>query len=350
MNEVLLVTKPLVPPWTDGSKNLARDLVLHARRTRFHCLVGPEHPRGALAWWRQAVVPPVFDGIYGSESHYAPSVAQNARVAFRLARPDAIPTYHFFFAPNPRTSAIVRTLFAVKRRRLVHTVASEPVGKPTFFADTHLAVSEYTAERLRAAGARDVHVVLPGITPLASVPNPDRARFGLPDGARLVLFAGDLSEGGGAEPLADAVLSTPDTVLILACRPKGAGRDATEARLRARLGARGVFLGVVDSMPTLLASVDLVAMPATSLAGKVDLPLVLLEAMQLGRPVLVSAGGPLEELGGEGDGVHVVERREGALAAALGRPISGAGGPARVRDVFSAERMARAVEAHYSRR
>jgi glycosyltransferase involved in cell wall biosynthesis len=350
MNEVLLVTKPLVPPWTDGSKNLARDLVLYAQSTRFHCLVGPEHPSGSDAWWRHAVVPPVFDRIYGAESHYAPSLAQNARVALRLARPDAIETYHFFFAPNPKTSAIVRTLFTFKRRRLVHTVASEPVGEPTFFADTHLAVSEYTAERLRAAGARDVHVVHPGLPPLASVPTPDRARFGLPTGARLVLFAGDLSEGGGAEPLADAVLATPDTVMVLACRPKGAGRAATEARLRARLGARGVFLGVVDSMPTLLASVDVVAMPATSLAGKVDLPLVLLEAMQLGKPVIVTAGGPLVELGRERDGVLVVERRDGALAAALGCSISGSGGPARVRDAFSAERMARVVEAHYSRR
>ena len=241
----------------------------------------------------------------------------------------------------------MRTIFAVKQRRLVHTVASEPVGRPTFFADTHLAVSQHTAERLRAAGARDVHAVYPGIPPLESVPIPDRARFGLPIGARLVLFAGDLSSGGGAEQLADAVLSTADTVLVLACRPKGAGWATTEARLRARLGSRGVFVGVVDSMPTLLASVDLVAMPATSLAGKVDLPLVLLEAMQLGRPVLVTAGGPLVELGGEGDGVLVVERRDGALEAALGRSISGAGGPARVRDAFSAERMTMAVEAHY---
>jgi glycosyltransferase involved in cell wall biosynthesis len=36
--------------------------------------------------------------------------------------------------------------------------------------------------------------------------------------------------------------------------------------------------------------------PVDNLWGKVDLPLVLLEALALGKPIVVASGGPLEEI------------------------------------------------------
>jgi phosphatidylinositol alpha-1,6-mannosyltransferase len=49
-------------------------------------------------------------------------------------------------------------------------------------------------------------------------------------------------------------------------------------------------------MPALLAAARVVAFPVDDLYGKVDVPLVLLEAMALGIPVIVARGGPLEAL------------------------------------------------------
>ncbi len=327
-----MVSKPLDPPWTDGSKNLARDLVQNARRTRFQVF-------GALGHANVAASVPMGGGAY------APRVLDNARVLLHLLRPGLPRLHHFFFAPNPRTHAVASALYAVRRNfRVVHSVVSAPSGSPRYFADAHVAVSRWTAERLQRAGARDVRVIPPGLpdhTPLATG---DRAGLGLSTGARLVLFAGDLTEGGGAEAVANAVLRTPDSVLVLACRPKGAGFAAREARLMARLGSRAVSLGTVGDMPRLLASVDVVALPATDLHGKVDLPLVLLEAMQQGRPVVVAGGGPLEELAG--DGVAVVEPTPDALAAALVAPPRG-DGRARVARDYSAVAMADAYERLY---
>lgn len=341
MRTVLLVTKPLAPPWTDGAKNLARDLVVHAADTRFHCLVPP----GAATFGGHAVLEP----IYGAADHYAPGLRQNARVLGRLLKPDRIETYHFFFAPNPRTSAIARLVFALKRRHVVHSVVSRPVGRPSYFADVHIAVSEHTADRLRESGARGVVVVPPGI-PDRLPAAPDRARFGIPSGVRAVLFAGDLTVGGGADLAAEAVLHTPDTLLVMACRPKGAGHRERQRELEARLGNRAVWLGEIDAMPTLLASVDVVALPATDLTGKVDLPLVLLEAMQAGTPVVVADAGPLRELGGLGQGVLRVAAEGGAIADAIqaASPRLGELARAHVAAAYSARGMAAAIERVYA--
>ena len=339
--DVLLVTKPLVPPWTDGAKNLARDLVVHATGTRFHCLVSHTGmPLGPNA---------TVEAVYGAADGYAPGLRQNARVLARLLRPDAIPNYHFFFAPNPRTSAVARLVFALKTRRVIHTVVSRPVGRPAWFAGTHVAVSEHTADWLRRCGAPDVRVVLPGIADREPA-SADRPAFGISLGAQAALFAGDLTEGGGADVFVDAVLACPDTLAVMACRPKGAGHARREAELRKRLGARGVWLGVVPDMASLLASVDVIALPAMDLTGKVDLPLVLLEAMQAGRPVVVTEHGPLRELGGEGDGVLRVAPNAGAVAEGLHAATAvglGVLAQRRVTEAFSAQAMAARYEAIY---
>ena len=53
---VLFVSKPLVPPWTDSGKNLARDIAAAGERYCYHVLGTP----GADAPGPNAVVEPVY--------------------------------------------------------------------------------------------------------------------------------------------------------------------------------------------------------------------------------------------------------------------------------------------------
>ena len=351
--EVLLVTKPLVPPWTDGAKNLARDLVTHATgRHRFRCLVpwGAEPPGPASTGER----------IYAAPGAYSPALADGLRVLARLCLPDRVPLYHFFFAPNPRTNRVAAAVLGVKRRRVVHTVVSRPTGTVRWFADVHVALSEATARALRAAGAPDVRVIRPGI-PWAAPPSPEeraagRAAFELPRDARVVLFAGDLVPGGGADVLADAVLRVPDVLAVFACRPKGQGHEARRKALAERLGSRARFLGEVDDMGRLVAAADVHCLAATDLHAKMDLPMVVLESLRAAVPVVVAAAPPLSELGGEAEGViQVAPDDPVALAAALRalfdvpdrRWALGEAGWRHVIRAFDAARMAHEYETLY---
>ena len=112
----------------------------------------------------------------------------------------------------------------------------------------------------------------------------------------------------------------------MACRPKTARAAEVEGELRAlaqRLGVaeRVRWLGQTARIHDWLAIADLVALPSESLYAKMDYPLVLLEAMSLARPILVTTGTAAEELAeplrGEGAGPAVaVEASTEALVSA----------------------------------
>ena len=91
-------------------------------------------------------------------------------------------------------------------------------------------------------------------------------------------------------------------------------------------------------MGELLAVASVVAFPVDDLYGKVDLPLVLLEAMALGIPLIVARGGPLEAL----DFARFVEPGDGrALATHVVELL---------RDVESARRLGAEAKRMYDAR
>jgi glycosyltransferase involved in cell wall biosynthesis len=97
-----------------------------------------------------------------------------------------------------------------------------------------------------------------------------------------------------------------DLVLVMACRAKSTQGAARRAALGARAQALGVsvrWVGETPAIHALLAASDIVALPTDTLYAKVDHPLVLLEAMHLGRPVLVSEGTSAFELAEEGGAI-----------------------------------------------
>ena len=222
------------------------------------------------------------------------------------------------FAPNRRTSSSALAAKQLRRRPIIHTVPSRPVERAPLFADVHVTFSRDTAALLRDWGARDVRVIPPAVCVPSSV-RADRARFGLPQNKQIVLFAGDMTEPGGAETIAAALERIPDVHAAFAFRDKGGAIESVKARVTERLGSRAIMLGEVDDFYSLLRSVDLQCLPASDLTGKVDFPYVVLQAMALGTPVAVGDMAPLNELGDESDGVLRVSYSPRELARQLER-------------------------------
>ncbi|HEV8551680.1 MAG TPA: glycosyltransferase, partial [Polyangiaceae bacterium] len=147
--------------------------------------------------------------------------------------------------------------------------------------------------------------------------------------------------------------------LVLACRAKTPRARDAERALRERthgLGTteRTAWLGETARILELLGAADIVALPAEHAYAKMDYPLVLLEAMGLGRPVLVAANTPAAELA-EGGAAIAVEPRADAVAGALARLFAdgaerervGISGRNLVLSAHSRERMAEAYELLY---
>ena len=227
----------------------------------------------------------------------------------------------------------------VSRKRSVHTIPSQPAQgvdpRELIFADKTVVLCESSALLLRSAGIEEVEVVRPGV-PIPERPADTaeaRRRFalGVPDidwgDAPVFVYAGDLEFSDGARTFVEAAAlvhaSVPEARFALACRPKTPRSYEVDRALRARvksLGLSGVvrFLGVVDDMPALLGAATAVTLPVDTLYAKVDTPIVLLEAMALGTPTVVSDIPSLSELAGLGEGTRVVKRSDpSALATTL---------------------------------
>jgi glycosyltransferase involved in cell wall biosynthesis len=308
---VLFVSKPIGPPFHDGTKCLVRDVALNLSRYEAQIMVRPDvtslgyPPREGHRGVRAA-------RVYRDAGSFTPTLGANARAAaflFLRARADV---WHFAFAPNARTSAVGRAARALRRATVVQTVASAPRVFTTelFFGDVVVAQSRWTAERIfrafESAGKRSpkVHVIPPPVGPLRAPPPHDvervRRELVLPEGAPVFVYPGDLEVSTGAETVACAVpeiaRALETAVVVFACRPKTAAAPAIEEALRGRLDARRVRFVREVSLPALLAAATAVLFPVEDLYGKVDLPISLLEAMRLGVPIVTLDSGPLADL------------------------------------------------------
>jgi phosphatidylinositol alpha-1,6-mannosyltransferase len=259
------------------------------------------------------------DPIYQSAGRFAPGLVANARVLARLVTGDAHDLWHFVFAPNPASSAAARVARAARRAtgwrgKILQTVASAPRQfqgvDGLLFGDVVVALSEWTRANLVGSGvaASKLRVIPPcAAAPLA--PSTERVqaareRYTLGD-AKVVLYPGDYEVSRGAATFAESIVTLardlPTAVFVYACRAKTSRAGEAAAEVRARLEAAHVtahvrHVGEIDDLPALIATSSVVAFPVDDLYGKVDLPLVLLEALALGVPLVLARGGPLETI------------------------------------------------------
>jgi glycosyltransferase involved in cell wall biosynthesis len=182
-----------------------------------------------------------------------------------------------------------------------------------------VAVSEATARSLLAQGypAGRVRVVHNGVAEPSAAP---RRPAGLPADAQLVLLVGRLAPVKGQAELIDALAllrSTTAYVLLAGKDIERDGRYRADLERRAHeagVGDRVRFLGYREDVASLVAAADLVVLPSHD----EGLPLVVLEAMAAGRPVVATAVGGTPELVVDGEtGVLVPAGDVGGLAAAL---------------------------------
>lgn len=306
---VQFVSKPIASPFRDGTKCLVRDIATHLRNVDV-AVMGTKEAAGELEGRCQVME------VYGDSGRFAPGLAQNVRAALWLLVFSRADLWHFVFAPNLRSSQMGRALKKARRVPVVQTVASPPLSfvnpHRLLFGDVVVAQSEWTRRKfLEAATSAQplppLHVIPP---PAPNVSSPDREarqrarqQLGIGDGNPLFLYPGDLEVSRGAEHVSEMVselrAKLPDVHVVFAYRDKSSRAEQRAAELRNRLP--NGFTHVVANVPdihALVATSTAILFPVDDLYGKVDLPIVLLEAMALGVPVMTLDAGPLASLEG----------------------------------------------------
>lgn len=173
--------------------------------------------------------------------------------------------------------------------------------------DVFVAPSRYLARKLVAGGYSATRiVVIPNVVECAGV---------LTDPGDSVLYAGRLSHEKGVDVLIDSLAGSR---LELRIAGDGPQRGALERLARDR-GVPAVFLGHLapDRLAAELEAARVVAVPST---WPENCPLIVLEAMAAGRPVVATGVGGLPELVADGEtGLLVRPGDPTSLAGALTR-------------------------------
>ncbi len=227
-------------------------------------------------------------------------------------------------------------------------------------ADHVLVGSRAAQEEVRATGARQVGIVpnavaIPDESRIHAETAALRAEIGAPDRTIVLGMLGRLHPGKGHEFFLQALASLIRSGLPVRGLIVGEGPDGDRLHaLSASLGISDhvVFTGFVDNAVRYVAAMDVVAVPSL----KDSLPLTALEAMSYARPVVASAAGDLPVAIQDGTSGFIVPIGDTAtltdrLALLVGDPDLrqrlGIAARARVIDEYSANAMARRLEAQY---
>jgi glycosyltransferase involved in cell wall biosynthesis len=317
---VLFVSKPIAPPFHDGTKCLVRDVAFELTQVLPIVMSTAGAPSIESAVGRSAMSPIEEAHVYSDAGAFSPSFAANLRAAawlFTRARADL---WHFVFAPNARTSRVGRILARSRRVPVVQTVASPPKSfeRPgrLLFGDVVVAQSQWTLDRLRSGLTRERGSVPRG-TRLEVIPPPlgalsprspaalaaARAELDIAPEAPILVYPGDLETSSGARAVAELVAplarEVSGLVVVFAYRAKSPRAFEVARSIAGSLDPRQVRVkGDVGDVLALIQTSSAVLFPVDDLWGKVDLPIVLLEAMALGVPVILYDWGPLSELEG----------------------------------------------------
>jgi glycosyltransferase involved in cell wall biosynthesis len=199
------------------------------------------------------------------------------------------------------------------QRTLLRRVAS--------LVDGVVAVSETQVPLLLALGfdASDIRVIPNGIAPdevqPKRAPSATRADLGLDDGAFVALLAANLRPEKHAVRFVRAVARAAQIEPRVRGIVAGAGAElgAVVAEVQRSHGTVQA-LGRRDDVPALLAAADVVCLSSAFEA----MPVVLVEAMAAGKPIIATRVGGVVDLVSDGlSGVLVPPADEGAFAAAV---------------------------------
>jgi glycosyltransferase involved in cell wall biosynthesis len=289
-------------------------------------------PRAYLRAWHD-----VLTGTWGSANFFAGALCCFPKVAHaaRRMQADGVTHVHCHFANHPAVAGlIIRRLTGIpfsftahgsdlhKERRMLGRKVAEAAFVATVSHDNRRLILQECGER----AAPKVQVVRAGVDTRLFAPAADRGTSDAP-GPLTVVCVGTLHEVKGQAYLIEACRLLADEGVALRCRLIGDGPDAPalHARIRAaRLENRVVLAGArtrAEVAAELRRADALVAPSVPTRDGRREgIPVVLMEAMSTGLPVIASAISGIPELvEDEIGGLLVPPRDARAIAGALAR-------------------------------
>lgn len=313
--KILLVTRPICPPWDEASKNFAYYLARNIKSLTFTLLTCgkmkglPEnieqksiYTSAKLSWW------------------------QRLNLLKVIPLKNKFDVVHFMLTPNKLNVFAFRKLLKSKKARTIQTIAtlredlySDEDLKRLMFADLIITYSDHACNKLKSLGLKNVKRVYPGIDLeeyRRKEKDPDLMReFNFSPLDFIINFTGEYTRLGAMDDVIDAFIEIsreiPNAKLSLAVRIKNDADAKKKEEVIQKLKDNDLFGRVAFQddgsyqMTDVYNLCDVSIFPVQNMKGKFDVPLAVIEAMACEKPVIISDLEILQEFTKDDNSVRI---------------------------------------------
>jgi glycosyltransferase involved in cell wall biosynthesis len=332
IKKILLITRPITPPWDEASKNFAFYLAKNLRENL------------EINLMTKGILPDLPSNIRQHPIYTTAKIAdfnleQKLRsLYFQFRNKEKFDIFHYFFTPTKLNSCLIKSILKSKKGKTIQTVAalredlwSDEDIKNLMFSDLIITYSDYAKEKLNKLGFENVKRVYPGIDiqeyrktekdpALTKEKNISENDF-------VINFTGEYTRLGAIDIVIDSFIEItkkiPEARLALAVRIKN-DKDATKKKeVMAKLKEAGVLekVSFFDEgnykMSPVYNLCDISLFPVSDMNGKFDIPLAVVEAMASEKPVILSNLPILKELTDSDNSVIIPKGNQEALIEAV---------------------------------
>lgn len=304
---ILLLTRPICPPWDEGSKNFAYTLAKYASDFEIHLLTC-----GYLADLADKADNIVQHQIYSSPKW---NWSQKVRAyifliwEFFVKGGYKYDILHSFFTPTRLNVFALKLCLRNKKIKNIQTLATlrddlydAEKLKKTIHADFIITYSDYAKEKLEKMGFRNAKRIYPGIDVNLYSPAPKKPelmkKFATSEDDFVINYTGEYVRLGDMDDIIDVFSELAgdhnNFKLHLAVRVKNEKDAAKKREVVSKLKKANILdrVAFIDdgsyTMEQIFNLADISIFPARTMTGKFDIPLVVIEAMACGKPVIAS--------------------------------------------------------------
>lgn len=331
--KVLLVTRPLSPPWDEGSKNFAYFLAKNVSGVEMNIMTKsgetlPDLPKNVRE-----------HHVYTTSEIADFNFVQKIRsILFQFFHKGKFDIVHYFFTPTKLNSFVIKNFLLSTKTKTIQTVAtlredlwSDKDLKKLLFADLLITYSDYSKEKLEKLGFQNVRRIYPGIdTQKYNFQEKNSAllqKFGFDKNDFVINFTGEYVRLDAIDNIIESFVEIakkiPHAKLSLAVRIKNEKDKKKKQEIIQKLKQENLLEKVSFhddgkyEMSEIYNLCDASLFPVKNMSGKFDIPLVVVEAMASKKPVILSNLPILRELGNSENSVIIEKTSPEKISEAI---------------------------------
>jgi glycosyltransferase involved in cell wall biosynthesis len=327
---ILLVTRPIAPPWDEASKNfaftLAKDLS-SSENLELHLMTN-----GLVSELPKEIIQ---EQIYTHSQNDFGFFQKVRSLLFQIRRTNQFDIAHYFFTPTKLNSFVIKNFIKNSKTKTIQTIAtlredifSDEEIKNLMFADLIVTYSKYAKNKLNTLGFTNVEQVYPGIDLEKYRAQETRIRYAEYKSDDFVInFTGEYVRLGAIDDVIASFIEIakriPNAKLSMAVRVKNAKDAEKKKEIIEKLKQNNLLEKVVFhdngqfEMTDIYNLCDISLFPVQNMNGKFDVPLVVVEAMACQKPVIISNLPILQEFASAQNSVMIEAGNQKQLTDAI---------------------------------